>query len=87
MNPYYIGAAVAIASFLVSHLGLAVWFASKVSVRVEQMAVALENMETDLKELAALDKRLAVLEERVARSELDLREVLKAAAVLGRSTN
>ncbi len=81
----YIGAAVTIGLFLISHLVVAIWFASRVSTRVDVMAATLVTMSADLKGLAALDKRCAVLEERVTRSETDVREVLKAAALLGRS--
>jgi hypothetical protein len=85
MNPVptsaFIGAAVTISLFLLSHLGIAIWFASRMSAKVAAMSDAVQAMAVDLKSLAAIDTRLAVLEQRMTRNETDSREALRAATL------
>ena len=83
-NELLTGSAITIGIFLISHLSLAIWFASKMSSKVSDMTDTIKDMAGELKSLASLDKRIAILEDRMSRAELDAREALKAAALLSR---
>lgn len=74
----------AIVLFLLSHLGIAIWFASKMNTKVSQIAKSVSEMTDDIKLMAIMNTRVTVLESRMSRTEEDLREVLKAAALVNR---
>ncbi len=82
MDSLNIGALITIAIFLLSHLGVAVWFASKMSTKIEVIAVSVEEMTADIKQMAAMETRIAVLDSRMNRAESDAREALKAVALV-----
>ena len=79
----FIGAAVVIALFLLSHLGLAIWFASGMTAEVKQIRTDVTAAATAITLMADMNTRISLLEQRMARAETDMRETLKAAALLG----
>ncbi len=76
---------VTIAIFFISHLCLAIWFASQMKAKVIEIANDVTEMTAAIKEMAVMNTRITVLESRMARTEADTREALKAAALLGHS--
>lgn len=66
--------------FFLSHLGLAVWFASKMSTKVSQITASISEMTNDIKHMSDMDSKILLLNHRLSRAEEDLREITKAAA-------
>lgn len=71
--------------FFLSHLGLAVWFASKMSTKVSQITSSISEMTNDIKRMSDMDSRILLLNHRLSRAEEDLREITKAAALSDRA--
>jgi hypothetical protein len=74
MGPETTGAIVAIAIFLVGHLGVAIWFASSVSGQLKQLTRDMRDTVMEVKAIAKDATRISVLEQRVVTLEADMRE-------------
>lgn len=85
MNVAFISAIAGIVVFLLSHLGVAIWFASKMNTRIAQIASSVVEMTNDIKVMALMNTRITVLESRINRTEEDMRETIKAAALVKNS--
>ena len=83
----YIGSVIVVAIFLLSQLGVAIWFFSKMSTEVRSMSTVIKEMAIDFKAVAEMNTRVTVLEQRMTRAETDMRETLKAAALLGQQSS
>lgn len=60
---------VTIALFLAGHLGAAIWFASGMKVRVDQMTDDLRQLTAEVRALVANEVRMGVMEQRITELE------------------
>ncbi len=73
---------ITIVIFLLTHLGVAIWFASRVNTKVGLITESVKEMTGDIKQMAAMETRIAVLDSRMNRAEEDAREAIKAVALV-----
>ncbi len=78
----FIGAAISIGIFLLTHLGVAIWFASKVKTELVHIREDVTEAAEAIKQMATMNTRISVLEQRMNRVESDIREALIATALV-----
>lgn len=71
--------------FLLTHLGGAIWFASRINTKVGVMTNTLTNLEKDVKSLVKFDTKIEVLHERMNQSQADRSRLWEAVVDLRRS--
>jgi cell division protein FtsB len=69
-----VGWVISVCTFMLLHLGGAIWFFSALKTRVDALVKAFERMERVLEQTGAQDSRIAVLDSRVNGLEHRLEE-------------